>query len=531
MATPSWPVVLQIRTGFVVALVAGLVTAHPGPVGAAQVAAGGDSALPAVLSAPNIEALRKLDAGAGQAFARTLGFATPGDGGGGDWVWDPASTANENSCVVIRSARTNGAGRWVLDTSRGLMAKQCGARFDGTDDTAALQSAVDASCAQTSAPLLVLPVGQARQHAALVAPRGCGLKIKGMGVHQTTLVNTCPTCDGIDFFNAGDTLIYGARVEGLSLIAAGPFAQVNSSGTGIVFQSESNQSGIFDTLIRGYDTGIEADHDWNWALERTNVQFFGRYGLALGANPDFKTSGGLRSLYNQFYNGGCQESCASSIGLYQNRSGGDYFIEDEFNAARNCILLKTLSDATAITYDRFDSIICDASLADGVVIDTTSGGATGYIAAVTFINLWSSFAGGDGVVIKGAMIDGISFNGGQIRENSGHGIHFDESATGANNLLMDGMQISANGRLDRGAGQSHYAVYVGPGVSGWHLKNSVIGNFASASKYSQGVYISPGSSANFSVESNIFVGVAGTGVVNNSTAPQNSFSVDRNMSK
>jgi len=76
-----------------------------------------------------------------------LGFNEPGDGGGGVWYWDSASTATVNIGTVVKPTATVGAGRWlrIFDNAQ-INAKWFGAVGDGaTDDTDAINAAITAT--------------------------------------------------------------------------------------------------------------------------------------------------------------------------------------------------------------------------------------------------------------------------------------------------------------------------------------------------------------------------------------------------
>ena len=60
-------------------------------------------------------ALRAAGTPAGISYATTGGALAAGDGGGGTWRWDAASTADDNIGTVLLPAGHVGAGRWVRD--------------------------------------------------------------------------------------------------------------------------------------------------------------------------------------------------------------------------------------------------------------------------------------------------------------------------------------------------------------------------------------------------------------------------------
>ncbi len=76
---------------------------------------------------------------AGQV-AVTTGCLQRGDGGGGQWYWDPESSASANTGTVVGSSP---AGRWIRLFSGRANVRWFGARGDGTtDDSAAFTSAL-----------------------------------------------------------------------------------------------------------------------------------------------------------------------------------------------------------------------------------------------------------------------------------------------------------------------------------------------------------------------------------------------------
>src|ERR1035437_6784408 len=71
------------------------------------------------------------------------GYYIPGDGGGGQFYWDPASALADDSGTVI-IPNSGGTGRWIRLTDGIINVKYFGAKGDGiNDDCAAIQSAHD----------------------------------------------------------------------------------------------------------------------------------------------------------------------------------------------------------------------------------------------------------------------------------------------------------------------------------------------------------------------------------------------------
>lgn len=102
-----------------------------------------------VFSAATASAIRTLgtpSAVTGQRVytrVRTLGYYTPGDGGSGDYWFDPSDTTSADNGGTVFVDTVNG--RWKLSNPLSVSVKQFGAKGDGvTDDTAAINAALTA---------------------------------------------------------------------------------------------------------------------------------------------------------------------------------------------------------------------------------------------------------------------------------------------------------------------------------------------------------------------------------------------------
>ncbi len=104
------------------------------------------------------------------AYSRVVhldGYTTPGDGGGGNWIWSTTSTAADDGCGTIKPSAESGAGRWLrVIPAAGIDVRSCGAQITGapgapTADTAGQfdnTAALNAACA-LGVPVR-LPAGQ-----------------------------------------------------------------------------------------------------------------------------------------------------------------------------------------------------------------------------------------------------------------------------------------------------------------------------------------------------------------------------------
>jgi hypothetical protein len=97
-----------------------------------------------LLPVATIADLRELAPPDNQAGILVQGYYSAGDGGGGDFYWDAASTASDNGGTVILPTGHSGAGRWRRIYSGALNVKWFGAKGDNlNNDAAAIQAAID----------------------------------------------------------------------------------------------------------------------------------------------------------------------------------------------------------------------------------------------------------------------------------------------------------------------------------------------------------------------------------------------------
>lgn len=136
---------------------------------------------------PNIDTialLKSLANPTSPARISVKGYYNVGDGGGGDFYWDPLSTGTDNGGTIIQSD-AGGTGRWKRIFEPGILkARWFGAKIDGiADDYVALSSAINVASPNNWTILIdgyTCLVGT-----TLVLPSN--IILSGLGEHSTTL--------------------------------------------------------------------------------------------------------------------------------------------------------------------------------------------------------------------------------------------------------------------------------------------------------------------------------------------------------
>lgn len=126
---------------------------------------------------------------AGRQVIFTDGYTSPGDGGGGVFVWNGTDTraADGGTIIAVTGIVT---GRWNRVIAGDHNVKWFGAVGDNThNDTTAFQNAIAAVLAQTAGGSLYIPAGTYKITSGLAPAPGSGQSIRIYGLGRTAILN------------------------------------------------------------------------------------------------------------------------------------------------------------------------------------------------------------------------------------------------------------------------------------------------------------------------------------------------------
>jgi hypothetical protein len=151
----------------------------------------------------NIAALKLLSAAKENQSINLLGYYNPGDGGGGLFYWDSASTDADNNATVIQVSGIT-TGRWKRLIADSIHFKWFGAVGDGlADDSVFVQNAIDYASANN------IKITGSDKDVYL-----CSFNLKS-NLHIDS-IGTFRKVDGLNHFNAlgsGNTVRSNVRIE------------------------------------------------------------------------------------------------------------------------------------------------------------------------------------------------------------------------------------------------------------------------------------------------------------------------------
>ncbi len=211
------------------------------------------------------------------------GYYTLGDGGGGQFYYDSASTATDNGGTVIEP--DSGVGRWLRPESNSFNIREFGAVGDGShDDTSAIQGAVD-SVVLLGLGTVVVPAGNYKISGpiTLASAPANNLSIIGEGPNVSIITQSAAGANGFtfNFANVGVQQPYRLTVTGIGLqatVSAGTGIKVSygipaSTSTHYTEGTLIDNVAVASSDAGSWNTGLDIESGWNCKI--TNNTFSG----------------------------------------------------------------------------------------------------------------------------------------------------------------------------------------------------------------------------------------------------------------
>lgn len=402
--------------------------------------------------------------------------------------------------------------------------KDFGAVGDGvTDDTAAIQAAIDAVAASNRGCVFI-PSGTYVLAAELLITNP-NLRIEGESLGSTVLRQTGGTANGINFnypVSFGQPTGGGAShltVEAGAGFHSGAFYGSGSTGVGIRVVNASDNFCVNDVSIHNFDYGVRLYHCWNTRWSSFRILYAAKAGIQIDRNTD-GIGAGNSFVAAKISNNGFSGNNSASEGIRVNCTGGEWFWGIDTTAFNTGIKVapQTSLNEQAL-YLFFDTVLADTSVTDNWLFDGTAG----KVWSAQCNNCWASYStNGCGVRIIGSNTDSVTWVGGRIRENGTHGFSV---GSGASNVSISDAEVASNGKLSAG---TYHGVNAEANASGWSVQGCRIGNYASLLNTQQyGIYVSAGTGQNFIVSSNNLNGNLAAGLSLNTSS--NNYIITNNL--
>jgi hypothetical protein len=265
----------------------------------------------------------------GRAFV--TGYYVPHDGGGGAYQLDPSDTTSaDNGGTIIVAAD---GGRWKLQYTSPVSAKQFGAYGDNThDDTAALQAAISAGLAA-----LYIPSGT--YLISTVLTLSTPMRIFGDGYPETILSPTAA------IVTLNITTSAACTLEKFGILY--PSAQTSGlSGINVTPTTGQNANSIMrDVFIARADSGVTWTNSALFLMEHCFIQDFKTAGVHVSnaAGPD---NGDSIITSCTFFN---YATLGSGTAVLYNSSGGLRVINNKFGGQANGVNFQYAAGGTPPT--------------------------------------------------------------------------------------------------------------------------------------------------------------------------------------
>lgn len=457
------------------------------------------SGLPAATVVENLAALKALTSR--PATVRNKDRATVNDGGGGVWTF---RTGNQSANVTADplsgvwaapdSAPTGASGAWQRLYDGGPWAAWWGvdAAASAAANATALQAAATAAIA-LGAKKLNLPYGSIAISSAITVT--APIVFDGYGPTATIIRQTSSTADGIVFNYAA--LTQGGGVRNLTIEAGAGWQTAGYQGTGSsgIGLKVVNSNGKFVADNYGFHnfaTGCAMLGSWYVELSFSGEIMFNATAGVFVDDSALGAGGGCRVHTKKISNNGFTGVNTASVGIHVVSCGGFLATSSDITGYNQAVLGKPTA-GKQVYLAKFISVLADTSVTDGFVFDGTAGG----VISTTLIDCNGEYStNGAGLVTKGALLDGLWWLGGALRENGTNGWNH----KGGTNVDVEDCEIASNSKL---TSNTYDGVLIDANVSKWSLTDSRVGNFASSlTGQANNITISAGTSQDFTITGN-----------------------------
>lgn len=363
-----------------------------------------------------------------------------------------------------------------------------GAKGDGvTDDTAAIQAAIDAATGT-----VLFPPGNYSISATLKVSNVNGICLSGESVSQAQL-SPKGDFDAVLFQNANACIFEKLAVSYATPPTSGSALKIDTCGNTIARDFFFYQPSIGVSIIgRAAPTYIE-----NFNI--TSAAIAGIvWNQPVGGAPN---NGGNLVVIDGTMSWSASNS-ATGIVL---QSGDTAFLSNISIFQAYVGVSMTPASGQSAQWLFFDGVACDTCFLNGWVFNTTGGGI---LKGVDLINCWGASCAGVGFQVQGG--DGINFTSCRAYNNGSSGFSLGISA---NHIAIDACMVSGNGAAGATAG-----IGVSAGISNFSIRNCTVGPLAGfTNTQNYGIYIAAGTSSNYLIACNWLCGNQIQGLCDNGT--------------
>jgi len=406
------------------------------------------------------------------------------------------ASTNFSAGTVVTSNWLNAVDSTVFDDVFNV--KNYGAIGNGTtDDTTAIQDAIDAAEANGGG-LVLLPPGTYLVSDTLIVDNH-GVRIIGSGMWNTTIKRTTDYGDTL-FFSGNETtgdVVVGVGVEELGFLSTG----LTTSGAHVRFNGAARVN-VVSIYFRDGFIGIQADGLMAASISNIYLVFSQLYGgsssgrryMQFGAATAFPHPSSGDVFISDFNVRSTTSANVIEYGININAADGLWFSNGHVGntVTANIRIAGPTTDILNLIW--FDTVFSDEGTGSGLIFDSYAG--LGF-RTVQFSNCLFKSSGSpvayadNGIVIaSGCTMDGLYMNNCVITEYGGTGVSI--QSTTARNMVFSNCIVRGNGRnaVDTYPGYNLLAgvknVSIIGGIAGQSHASSAVGTQSYGIQFSTG---------------------------------------------